>query len=61
MAARILSISAASMIRQPSGLREQLELIVLNYPRWLETTAGSSRHSQLWLQHRRGGLKVGRT
>ena len=47
--------------RQPSGLREQLELIVLNYPRWLEVIAGSSRRPQLWLQHRRGGLKVGRT
>jgi predicted nuclease of predicted toxin-antitoxin system len=47
--------------RQPAGLREQLELIVFNYPRWLEATAGSSRHPQLWLQHRRGGLKVGRT
>ena len=48
--------------RQPSGLREQLELIVFNYPRWLEATAGSSRHPQLRLQHRlRGGLKVGRT
>ena len=47
--------------RQPSGLREQLELIVVNYPRWLEVTAGSARHPQLWLQHRRGGLKVGRS
>ncbi len=48
--------------RQPAGLREQLELIVFNYPRWLEATASSSRHPQLWLQHRlRGGLKVGRT
>ncbi len=47
--------------RQPSGLREQLELIVLNYPRWLEVIAGSARHPQLWLQHRRDGLKVGRT
>ena len=48
--------------RQPASLREQLELIVFNYPRWLEATASSSRHPQLWLQHRlRGGLKVGRT
>jgi len=48
--------------RQPAGLREQLELIVFSYPRWLEATVGSSRHPQLWLQHRlRGALKVGRT
>ncbi len=48
--------------RQPAGLREQLELIVFSYPRWLEVVAGSSRHPQLWLQHRlRGGLKIGRT
>ncbi|MGH9301726.1 MAG: DUF5615 family PIN-like protein [Acidimicrobiales bacterium] len=48
--------------RQPANLREQLELIVINYPRWLEAIAGSSRHPQLWLQTRlRGGLKVGRT
>ncbi len=47
--------------RQPANLREQLELIVLNYPRWLEAITGSSRHPQLWLQPRlRGGLKVGR-
>lgn len=47
--------------RQPASLREQLEPIVFNYPRWLEATAGSARHPQLWLQHRRGGLKVGLT
>ena len=47
--------------RQPSGLREQLELIVVNYPRWVTEVAGSARHPQLWLQHRGGGLMVGRT
>jgi hypothetical protein len=47
--------------RQPASLCEQLELIVLNYPRWLEAPAGSARHPQVWPQHRRGGLKVGRT
>ncbi|MHB1851058.1 MAG: DUF5615 family PIN-like protein [Acidimicrobiales bacterium] len=44
--------------RQPASHREQLELIVFSYPRWLEATAGSSRHPQLWIQHRlRGGLR----
>ena len=48
--------------RQPASLREQLELIVFSYQRWLETIAGSSRRPQLWLQHRpRDGLKIGRT
>lgn len=39
--------------RQPSSLDEQLELIVLTHPRWLEVIAGSARHPPLWLQHRR--------
>ena len=48
--------------RQPASHREQLELIVFSYPRWLEATVGSSRQPQLWFQHRlRGGLTVGRT
>ena len=44
--------------RQPARLREQLELVVFSYPRWLEATVGSSRQPQLWFQHRlRGGLR----
>ena len=43
--------------RQPASLREQLELIVLSYPRWLVATAGSARHPQLWLQHRQAASR----
>ncbi len=45
--------------RQPSGLREQLELIVFNYAKWVDALQRTRHHPQLWIQSRlRGGLKV---
>ena len=47
--------------RQPTGLREQLELVVLWYPKWTKAVATAQRHPQLWLQHGpRGPLRLAR-
>jgi predicted nuclease of predicted toxin-antitoxin system len=46
--------------RQPASLREQLELLVFNYAKWVEAVE-SPRHPRLWLQHgSKGRLSVGR-
>ena len=47
--------------RQPTGLREQLELVVFNYAKWANAIATTKRHPQLWLQHGpKGPLKLAR-
>jgi len=42
--------------RQPTGLHEQLELVVINYPKWADAIATAKRHPQLWLQHGPKGM-----
>ena len=47
--------------RQPTGLREQLELVVFNYSKWADAVATTKRHPQLWLQQgARGPLRLAR-
>ena len=47
--------------RQPSGLRQQLELVVFNYFKWVTAIETARRRPQLWLQYGvRGAVKPAR-
>lgn len=37
--------------RQPSGLRQQLEVVVFNYSKWVTAIETARRRPQLWLQY----------
>ena len=54
-------VSVIYCTRQPAGLREQLEVVVFNYARWIAEVRSATRHPHLWLQTRlRGGFMVGK-
>ncbi len=58
---QVRGIDVVLCTRQPAGLREQLELVVFCYPKWVSALSVARRHPQLWLQYgARGPLKMAR-